>query len=566
MADQKDDGEAVLKRLGEDARPEVRRTSTTRSSSAAPKAREAAGVLERLAVPADPGGQGRRPPTSRCRSWSAASCTPASPPSSRRSATTRARGRERRARPRLPRPGHRRRAQGARRPSARAQFASHRPRRPRRPRGAVRRVPARAAGRAVARRRPRRRRRGHRRHHRATPGNYVVTNIDAKLQAVAEKALRRRRSRRRGPARTATAPATTRPTPARSSCMDVETGKVLAMASYPTYDPNVWVGGVTKKELRRALPTRRRARRSSRAPSAGQYAPGSTFKVVSTRRGGRGRRQPFNGSYDCPRELSRSATDKQQLRVRGLRHDQHADAPSRCPATRSSTSSRYDAWVRRRRPTPMPAAPTTRSSRPPSGSGFGSPPDRPAVRGRRPDRRPRVPAEAVGADEGRPVQAVGPARGQGTRRACQLRRSSPENCVDGYQSRGGDAANFAIGQGDTLRRRSSWRGPTRRSPTAARCCSRRSPAPSSRPAARSSRSSSRRPTASCRVRRRGIELPAALARGVPPRHRPSRRSPASRSQVPVAAKTGTAEVSTARPTRRGSPASRRRTTRSTPSS
>ena len=32
--------------------------------------------------------------------------------------------------------------------------------------------------------------------------------------------------------------------------MEVDTGRVVAMASYPTYDPEVWVGGVSNKQYK----------------------------------------------------------------------------------------------------------------------------------------------------------------------------------------------------------------------------------------------------------------------------------------------------------------------------
>ena len=59
--------------------------------------------------------------------------------------------------------------------------------------------------------------------------------------------------------------------------MDVDTGEILALASNPTFDPDIYVGRVEEKDLKRLaarkanLPTMNRA-------IAGGYPPGSTFK------------------------------------------------------------------------------------------------------------------------------------------------------------------------------------------------------------------------------------------------------------------------------------------------
>ena len=58
--------------------------------------------------------------------------------------------------------------------------------------------------------------------------------------------------------------------------MDVTSGAVLAMASVPTYDPNIFIGGVTQAELD-ALPDGAFENFAIR----GEYAPASTFKAVT---------------------------------------------------------------------------------------------------------------------------------------------------------------------------------------------------------------------------------------------------------------------------------------------
>ena len=58
------------------------------------------------------------------------------------------------------------------------------------------------------------------------------------------------------------------------------TGRVIAMASYPTYNPSIWTGGITTGEYRRLFGARDSEPILNRA-TQGQYAPGSTWKVTS---------------------------------------------------------------------------------------------------------------------------------------------------------------------------------------------------------------------------------------------------------------------------------------------
>ncbi len=91
-------------------------------------------------------------------------------------------------------------------------------------------------------------------------GSRVVLSIDAELQRFAYQRLSEERS-------------------ASAVVMDVKTGEVYALASYPTFDPNYFTGGISQEryeELRSniTLPLINKA-------VAGQYPPGSTFKMVT---------------------------------------------------------------------------------------------------------------------------------------------------------------------------------------------------------------------------------------------------------------------------------------------
>jgi penicillin-binding protein 2 len=111
----------------------------------------------------------------------------------------------------------------------------------------------------------------------ATSGNDLVTNIDLGLQQVADDAL-------------ATQIATVRQTPDPADnnalppaingavvVMNPQTGAILALASYPSYNPSIWTGGISQANLN-AL-TASGAQNNWTINS--QLAPGSTFKLVT---------------------------------------------------------------------------------------------------------------------------------------------------------------------------------------------------------------------------------------------------------------------------------------------
>jgi len=104
------------------------------------------------------------------------------------------------------------------------------------------------------------------------PGDTLVTTIDAKVQAKAEEALRYAIDLAHSDGRYKAAGAA-------ALVLDVKTGEVIAMASYPTFDPNVWVGGISPKDYKTLLDKRANYPQLNRAIME-QKAVGSTFKVV----------------------------------------------------------------------------------------------------------------------------------------------------------------------------------------------------------------------------------------------------------------------------------------------
>jgi len=92
------------------------------------------------------------------------------------------------------------------------------------------------------------------------PGYNVVTTLDLHLQELAEKALEAKAKR------------------GAVVIIDPNNGDILALASWPTYDPNLFVPSISAEQLKALqddpdIPLLPRAYRSS-------YPPGSTFKIA----------------------------------------------------------------------------------------------------------------------------------------------------------------------------------------------------------------------------------------------------------------------------------------------
>src|SRR6185295_11402879 len=73
------------------------------------------------------------------------------------------------------------------------------------------------------------------------PGQDVITHLSAPIQAASEKALN-----------DAVVAARSRGKKADSGAavvLDVNTGAVVAAASYPSYQPEVWTGGISERDF-----------------------------------------------------------------------------------------------------------------------------------------------------------------------------------------------------------------------------------------------------------------------------------------------------------------------------
>ncbi|GAB3657999.1 penicillin-binding protein 2 [Nocardioides korecus] len=112
------------------------------------------------------------------------------------------------------------------------------------------------------------------------PGDTLVTSIDADVQAYVEKQLHGAMMTARGTFDKVTGKNYVADSGA-AVVMEAKTGRIVALASQPTYDPTVWSGGISSKELAKLYSKDSGDPLLSRA-TQGQYAPGSTWKPIMT--------------------------------------------------------------------------------------------------------------------------------------------------------------------------------------------------------------------------------------------------------------------------------------------
>ena len=112
------------------------------------------------------------------------------------------------------------------------------------------------------------------------PGDTLVTSLDARVQSIVEQQLSDAITVARGTHDSVTGRNYVADSGA-AVVLEADTGRVVAMASQPTYDPGVWVGGITKKQLDRLYSEKAGTPLLGRA-TQGQFAPGSTWKPFMT--------------------------------------------------------------------------------------------------------------------------------------------------------------------------------------------------------------------------------------------------------------------------------------------
>ncbi|MFC3999208.1 penicillin-binding protein 2 [Nocardiopsis sediminis] len=277
----------------------------------------------------------------------------------------------------------------------------------------------------------------------SVPGMHLVTSLDSRVQDIVEKALANGVQKARGEGNPADA--------AASVVMDVRTGRVVALASLPTYDPKVWEGGIDQETYDELLSEEAGQPLISRAVQ-GQFPPASTFKVSSLAAAAENG-SSLNGQYACPSSI--------RVGGRGFQNYEGGAYGSislhRAIVVSCNTvfySLAYDMWRADGGTKPRPDA-ANHMGEMAVGFGFGDTTgiDLPhEVPGRIPDREWKREYWEAGredacrrAEDGYPdVAKTDPGH------ADYLKRAAKEFCADGASWRAGDAVNFAIGQGDVL--------------------------------------------------------------------------------------------------------------------
>jgi penicillin-binding protein 2 len=281
----------------------------------------------------------------------------------------------------------------------------------------------------------------------ADPGLTLVTNIDAALQAVVQEQLQAAIERGRGRVDRITE----RPYEADGGAavvLDVRTGAVLALASAPTFDANVWTGGISSADYA-ALTDEAAGQPLLDRALQSALAPASTFKVVSTAAAlGAGYTQ--NETLPCPSSYRVGGRSFRNYESRAHGYISLARSIEvSCDTVYYRIA--HDLWRRDGGATPA-ADPQDDIATTAADFGFG--------------RRTGIdlPGETAGLLASREFKQAqweqrrddwcrraeqGYPEVTDSERARYLRRLAAENCVDGMRWRVGDALNAAIGQGDT---------------------------------------------------------------------------------------------------------------------
>ena len=268
-------------------------------------------------------------------------------------------------------------------------------------------------------------------------GNHLVTSIDVRLQAASEKALADAVARSRASGYRADGGA--------AVVMDVVTGRVLALASYPTYDPNAFERGLTVKQASDLYSEEAGVPALSRALQ-GLFAPASTFKSVSVVAAANAG-YDLSATYDCPAEyqVGTRAFQNFESRAQGRISMKKAMAIS-CDTIWYKIA--FAEWLKDGGLKPK-ANPNDYFFKAAEGFQIGK---KTGI---------DLPSESSGRlanrewrkswyEQNKDFYCNYKERASKAQQTAFLIELARENCLDGDKIRAGDAVNFSIGQGDTV--------------------------------------------------------------------------------------------------------------------
>ncbi|MEV6170464.1 penicillin-binding protein 2 [Streptomyces sp. NPDC051954] len=274
----------------------------------------------------------------------------------------------------------------------------------------------------------------------AQPGSNLVTSIDSRVQRVAEfelneamKTARKEFDDNTGENYKADSGAVV--------VMEAKTGRVVAMASNPSYDPNAWVGGISAKDYTRLTGKSSNYPLLNRAIQ-GQAAPGSIFKVVSTAAAVEAG-YDFDGNYDCSSSYSVGGQvfknfESQSYGPIGLGRALEVS----CDTVFYGLA--HNEWKKDGGINPKKGEPKDYFFKAAHQFGLGKETgiDLPnEVTGRVPDRQWKESYWKANKDGWCKT---------GNKDGSYVEKIAYENCLEGNKMRAGDEINYSIGQGDTL--------------------------------------------------------------------------------------------------------------------
>jgi penicillin-binding protein 2 len=268
-------------------------------------------------------------------------------------------------------------------------------------------------------------------------GDHLVTSLDVRLQAAAEKALKDAVLRGRANGYTSDSGA--------AVVMDIKTGRILALASYPTYDPNAWERGLTVQQASDLFSEKKSVPALNRALQ-GLFAPASTFKAVSVVAAAAAG-YDLNAVYKCPSEVQVGTRAFQNFdsKNQGSMNMKKALAVS-CDTIWYQIA--FDEWLRDGglRPKAEPNDyffKAAQSFKITQKVGIDLPTESTS---RLADRTYKKSWYAQNKD----FYCNYKERATKAQQTPFLLQLAAENCVDGDKVRAGDAVNLSIGQGDTV--------------------------------------------------------------------------------------------------------------------